>query len=225
VLWSAGIATVALSSAVGIAFLALAFAEAPGRVHTVEASTLDSLAAVVEPATSFFETISIHFEAAPPPEPESPGPESEAEATPTPPPVKSSPLIPISQRMNVPGKGNLFVKGLYQNANLTFYDCADQGFCDAMYNGRKVYEGAAACSWNMSIGTRFFIVGDPTDRVYICEDRGLLADTWVDIFWHHPKDGYAWQAKVGRYGTIVIVEDPPDRPTPTPTGVPTPARR
>lgn len=92
--------------------------------------------------------------------------------------------------------------------NLTFYDCRVQGFCGAMYNGRKVYQGAAACSWNLAIGTRFLIVGDPTGRIYRCEDRGHLANTWVDIFWHDPVDGYRWQSAVGRYGTIEIVSTP-----------------
>lgn len=91
------------------------------------------------------------------------------------------------------------------NVNLTFYDCASQGFCGRMYNGHKVYEGAAACSWNLAIGTRFRISGDPTGRVYICEDRGLLTNTWVDIFFYYPADGYRWQAQVGRHGTIEIV--------------------
>jgi hypothetical protein len=95
-----------------------------------------------------------------------------------------------------------------QNVNLTFYDCAGQGFCGKMYNGEKVYEGAAACSWNLPLGTRFMIVGDPTGRVYVCEDRGLLSDTWIDVFWHDPADGYAWQSIVGRHGTIVIVSLP-----------------
>ena len=48
-------------------------------------------------------------------------------------------------------------------------------------------------------------MGDPTGRTYICEDRGLLANTWVDIFFYYPADGYRWQAQVGRYGTIEIV--------------------
>ena len=91
------------------------------------------------------------------------------------------------------------------NVNLTFYDCASQGFCGRMYNGHKVYEGAAACSWNLAIGTRFRISGDPTGRVYACEDRGLLTNTWVDIFFYYPADGYNWQAQVGRHGTIEIV--------------------
>jgi hypothetical protein len=94
------------------------------------------------------------------------------------------------------------------DVNITFYDCANQGFCGAMYNGRKVYEGAAACSWNLPINTRFVIVGDPTHRIYTCEDRGLLANTWVDIFWYHPSQGHSWQSIVGRYGTIEIVSMP-----------------
>jgi hypothetical protein len=77
-----------------------------------------------------------------------------------------------------------------------------------MYNGRKVYEGAAACSWDLPIGTRFVIVGDPTHRIYTCEDRGLLANTWVDIFWYYPSQGHSWQSIVGRYGTIEIVSMP-----------------
>jgi hypothetical protein len=96
-------------------------------------------------------------------------------------------------------------RGRIGGVNITFYDCAGQGFCGAMYNGRRVYEGAAACSWNLAIGTKFRIVGDPTGRVYVCEDRGLLANTWVDIFFYDPSDGYRWQRAVGRYGTIEIV--------------------
>ena len=104
--------------------------------------------------------------------------------------------------------GTFEPRGIVSNVNITFYDCADQGFCGAMYNGRKVYEGAAACSWNLPIGTRFVIVGDPTHRIYTCEDRGLLANTWVDIFWYHPNQGHSWQSIVGRYGTIEIVWTP-----------------
>jgi hypothetical protein len=94
------------------------------------------------------------------------------------------------------------------HVNITFYDCLNDGFCGAMYNGEQVYEGAAACSWNLPIGTAFYIIGDPTGRVYICKDRGLLDDTWVDIFWNNPVDGYYWQSSVGRYGSIVLVSLP-----------------
>jgi hypothetical protein len=95
--------------------------------------------------------------------------------------------------------------GRVENVNLTFYDCLDQGFCGAMKSGTRVYEGAAACSWNLAEGTRFRIIGDPTRRIYVCEDRGLLENTWVDIFFHDPEDGWDWQRAVGRYGTIEIV--------------------
>lgn len=98
------------------------------------------------------------------------------------------------------------VSGRINNVNLTFYDCKSQGFCGAMANGKKVYEGAAACSWNLNLGTKFRIIGDPTARVYVCADRGLLANTWVDIFWYDPADGWRWQASVGRYGTIEIIQ-------------------
>ena len=101
-------------------------------------------------------------------------------------------------------------------STLTFYDCVDQGFCGEMYNGEVVYEGAAACSWDLAIGTLFVIPGDPTGRIYVCKDRGLLPDTHVDIFWHHPDDGWRWQAAVGSQGTIDIVEPPPAPPPPPP---------
>lgn len=106
---------------------------------------------------------------------------------------------PVQSVLNTTGRRRM------TNVNVTFYDCANQGFCGRMYNGRRVYEGAAACSWNLVIGTRFRIVGDPTGRTYICEDRGLLTNTWVDIFFYYPADGYRWQAQVGRHGTIEIV--------------------
>ncbi|HEY7269952.1 MAG TPA: hypothetical protein VH951_09010 [Dehalococcoidia bacterium] len=92
-----------------------------------------------------------------------------------------------------------------RDVNVTFYDCMNQGFCGRMANGRKVYEGAAACSYDLPLGTRFYIVDDPTNRIYQCDDRGLLSRTWVDIFWNDPRDGWRWQDAVGRWGTIVIV--------------------
>jgi len=98
--------------------------------------------------------------------------------------------------------------GRIENVNLTFYDCLDQGFCGNMKSGTKVYEGAAACSWNLPEGTRFRILNDPTKRTYVCEDRGILDDTWVDIFFYDPEDGWAWQKAVGRYGAIEIVKLP-----------------
>jgi hypothetical protein len=115
-------------------------------------------------------------------------------------------LVSNDRQQAPPARNRLRTKARIENVNITFYDCADQGFCEHMYNGRRVYQGAAACSWNLDIGTKFFIVGDPTRRLYMCEDRGLLDDTWVDIFWYFPSDGWAWQSGVGRFGTIEIVE-------------------
>ncbi len=97
---------------------------------------------------------------------------------------------------------------LIEGVNVTFYDCLQQGFCGAMYNGELVYEGAAACSWDLPIGTRFVIENDPTERIYVCADRGLLAETWVDIFFYSPNGGWAWQEAVGRYATIHILSVP-----------------
>jgi hypothetical protein len=92
------------------------------------------------------------------------------------------------------------------DSTLTFYDCLDQGFCGEMANGEPVYEGAAACSYDLAFGTRFLIPGDPTNRVYVCKDRGLLADTHVDIFWNNPDDGWSWQSVVGSAGEIEILD-------------------
>ena len=112
----------------------------------------------------------------------------------------AAPILPAADQ---------FVVGQWiNNVNITFYDCLSQGFCGHMYGGKIVYEGAAACSWNLAIGTHFTIVGDPTERVYVCEDRGLLPNTWVDIFWHDPSDGWLWQASVGRSATIEILITP-----------------
>jgi hypothetical protein len=109
--------------------------------------------------------------------------------------------------------GALPVLAQMRGVNVTFYDCWAQGFCGHMYNGQPVYEGAAACSWDLPLGTEFVIEDDPTQRVYVCADRGLLSDTWVDIFFWNPSDGWAWQKHVGRYATIHIVSlpsfDPP----------------
>ena len=148
---------------------------------------------------------------APPPEPEEvvaapteePRPPAQAAAVNEGAPPRQSPAqeTVVQQRQGS-------VTGKITGVNLTFYDCLGQNFCGAMYNGEKVYEGAAACSWNLPIGTRFYIVGDPTGRLYACKDRGMLTNTWVDIFFYSPQDGYRWQAAVGRYGTIEIVSIP-----------------
>ena len=100
------------------------------------------------------------------------------------------------------------VQGVIPGVSLTFYSCLGEGFCGPMSNGQVVYEGAAACSYDLPLGTRFMIQNDPTGRVYRCDDRGLLTPTWVDIFWYTPSDGWRWQEAVGRGGTIEIVDVP-----------------
>jgi hypothetical protein len=178
---SGAFATASVTFAIGVSLLALIYAqETPrARAFAYDPFHFRAQAAMVGDIFAFSEL----------PDFGQPAPEPMAAAAPMP------------QRL-------LITSGTVRNVNITFYDCAEQGFCGAMYNGRKVYQGAAACSWDLSIGTRFVIDGDPTQRAYVCEDRGLLSDTWVDVFWHDPRDGYLWQAAVGRRGTIEIVEVP-----------------
>jgi hypothetical protein len=133
-----------------------------------------------------------------------------AAAEPAPPlEVASPPAAELdAETRNISQSAGLPSVGLVTDVNVTFYDCVVQGFCGAMYNGEQVYEGAAACSWNLPLGTRFVIEGDPTGRTYVCADRGYLPDTWVDIFFHSPADGWAWQSSVGRYSSILLISVP-----------------
>ena len=131
---------------------------------------------------------------------------------PPPAPVVAAPVVSSNPRVQSqsvvgPSREQVVTRGK-MTATLTFYDCMVQRFCGAMANGQKVYEGAAACSYNLAFGTMFTITGDPTGRVYVCKDRGLLPNTHVDIFWNNPADGWAWQRAVGSRGTIEIVELP-----------------
>ncbi len=131
----------------------------------------------------------------------------EPPAAPPAPAAAPPPAAPVQSGSAEDGTyvGQHITAGQVSGVNITFYDCLDQGFCGTMYDGHRVYQGAAACSWNLPLGTQFKIQGDPTGRIYSCADRGLLSNTWVDIFWYDPADGWAWQHVVGRYGTIVIV--------------------
>jgi hypothetical protein len=126
---------------------------------------------------------------------------------PLPPPAPVAPARVQAAGAPAPSRDQVVTKGK-MTATLTFYDCLSQKFCGAMSNGQKVYEGAAACSYNLATGTMFTITGDPTGRVYVCKDRGLLPNTHVDIFWNDPADGWRWQRAVGSRGTIEIVELP-----------------
>ncbi len=91
-------------------------------------------------------------------------------------------------------------------AHATFYSCLNNGFCGTMYNGQEVFPGAAACSWNLPLGTRFFLNADPARTVYTCLDRGALSSTWVDIWFYDSADGWAWQSMIGdTYSSITII--------------------
>ena len=96
--------------------------------------------------------------------------------------------------------------GTILRSRITIYGCAGAGggFCNAMATGIQVFEGAAACSFNLPFGTKLKIHGDPTGRVYECLDRGALATTWVDVFFYNTQDGIAWQSLLA--GTIADIE-------------------
>lgn len=193
-IYSSGIASIALGIAVLVTVLAVNYtsSELPGvTLAQAQAQKPPLVIQYAQVSSRQTELDAVTFDAQPTPLP-----------SPTPEPTRN----PVPPRAPLPA--NLQINRAISNVNITFYDCLDGGFCGHMYNGERVYEGAAACSWNLPIGTSFYILGDPTGRVYVCKDRGLLADTWVDIFWHNPKDGYVWQANVGRYGTIAIVSLP-----------------
>lgn len=87
-----------------------------------------------------------------------------------------------------------------RQAPITFYSCLGPrgGFCGVMSSGNKVYEGAAAWGSAYELGERVSIDGDPTGRVYLCEDCGWRAPMQVDVFWYREEDGRAWIAPVGR---------------------------
>jgi len=91
-------------------------------------------------------------------------------------------------------------------ARVTFYACIGNGFCANMAAGMPPFAGAAACSSNLSFGTRFVIATDPARRVFVCLDRGALAPTSVDIWFYDAADGWAWQATVGTRSDIIIVD-------------------
>lgn len=89
---------------------------------------------------------------------------------------------------------------------VTFYTCVGQGFCGNMSSGQRVHDGAAACSYDLPLGTRFTIAADPTGRVYQCLDRGWLSPTWVDVWFHDGANGWPWQSQVGSWSDIRIQE-------------------
>lgn len=104
-------------------------------------------------------------------------------------------------------------------AEVTFYYCehsdgtpgGDGGlFCELMRDGTVVYPGAAACHYNY-LGQRFTIAGDPTARVYTCNDTGsAILGQHRDIWFMTSAEGWAWQDVVGPYAVISIIDEADD---------------
>jgi len=92
------------------------------------------------------------------------------------------------------------------NARITFYSCTGEGFCGNMSNGEPVREGAVACSSDLPLGTTLRILSDPSRRVLVCLDRGMLSPTWIDVFFYDAADGWAWQSVVGTVSDIEILQ-------------------
>ncbi len=96
-------------------------------------------------------------------------------------------------------------------ATVSFYYCnsgsgpsGDGGaWCGAMRDGTVVYPGAAACDYAY-LGQRFRIEGDPTGRVYTCNDTGgKVHGLHRDIWFQTNDEGWRWQRDVG---TRVVIE-------------------
>jgi hypothetical protein len=194
VLFSAGIAVASLAVAFGVSLTAVLLA---GRANQSAQTRAEAYFQEVSSASG--QIILVKGELL------DPDPDNPDLPSTFPVPPAAPVLVENVVRHEVPDRFIHNKKGSVSDVNITFYDCKGQGFCGSMYGGRKVYQGAAACSWDLALGTTFYIVGDPTRRVYICEDRGLLRDTWVDVFWNSPRDGWWWASQVGRKGTIEIV--------------------
>jgi hypothetical protein len=74
---------------------------------------------------------------------------------------------------------------------------------NVMYSGQYPFVGAAACSWNFSIGTRLRL---PDGREVTCLDRGRLGSAgWVDIFVPTTADGRHVARQYGDWTTVVVV--------------------
>ncbi len=102
----------------------------------------------------------------------------------------------IGEENKVESKGNIDKEMI---AYITFYDCVPGGYCGNTYSGVQVAEGHAACDRGM-LGRRFKILGDPTDREYICADTGSAVNgDHVDIFFYKGEDGWAWIRQLAQY--------------------------
>ena len=100
-------------------------------------------------------------------------------------------------------------------ATVSFYYCEQSegderpgdggGFCGAMRDGTIVYPGAAACSYDY-LGQLFRIEGDPTERVYRCNDTGnAVLGLHRDIWFQSSDEGWLWAYRVGQRAVIEIL--------------------
>lgn len=99
-------------------------------------------------------------------------------------------------------------------ATVSFYYCSpgskgpagDGGaWCGVMRDGNVVYPGAAACDYAY-LGQQFRIEGDPTGRVYTCNDTGsAVHGLHRDIWFHSSDDGWRWQRDVGKRAVIEVL--------------------
>ncbi len=100
-------------------------------------------------------------------------------------------------------------------ATVSFYYCEQSegderpgdggGFCGAMRDGTIVYPGAAACSYDY-LGQLFRIEGDPTERVYRCNDTGnAVLGLHRDIWFQSSDEGWLWAYHVGQRAVIEIL--------------------
>ena len=102
-------------------------------------------------------------------------------------------------------------EGTIEDVALTFFVCVgapagfDDGYCGRMANGQSVHNGAAACGYRFQLGDRFRIVGDSSARTYACEDRGLGADLWIDVWFYDYASGRAWRNQLPKYVTVEVL--------------------
>lgn len=98
-------------------------------------------------------------------------------------------------------------------ATVSFYYCTEDAgpagdggaWCGIMRDGTVVYPGAAACDYEY-LGQQFRIEGDPTGRVYTCNDTGsAVHGLHRDIWFRTNAEGWSWQRDVGRQVVIEIV--------------------
>ena len=77
------------------------------------------------------------------------------------------------------------------------------GWCGAMRNGEIVHAGAAACAPD-KLGMRFWILGDPTERMYTRADTGgAVGSGHRDIWFADSDEGYLWWQQVGPLAEVM----------------------